>query len=142
MFIIFLLYDWTTQEIQIYIYLILYLTQFCNLINKQKSFNPPIGLSENSRRSRKLLDFQSLKDEYVCTDYPTSPSSSTFESRICHVIYLQVPQVNRGSCVAIFQLQVFTIAETSLLFNVFVVNFIEQIQWIQEYTHVLYTTFR
>lgn len=36
MFIIFLLYDWTTQEIQIYIYLILYLTQFCNLINKQK----------------------------------------------------------------------------------------------------------
>lgn len=88
MFIIFLLYDWTTQEIQIYIYLILYLTQFCNLINKQKSFNPPIGLSENSRRSRKLLDFQSLKDEYVCTDYPTSPSSSTFESRICHVIYL------------------------------------------------------
>lgn len=74
---------------KLYVYLILYLTQFCNLINKQKSFNPPIGLSENSRRSRKLLDFQSLKDEYVCTDYPTSPSSSTFESRICHVIFLR-----------------------------------------------------
>ena len=57
-----------------------------NLLDKHERFCCPRYLSYKT--SKELLDFQSLKDEYVYRGYPTSPYSSAPESRFCHMIYL------------------------------------------------------